>query len=79
MERTLSSDLFFEEKAVNTQAAMPLRVLANLMLWQRRISSRHQLARLDSRLLGQLNDRQLSDLSISHADRLNELDKPFWR
>ncbi|MHC8348078.1 DUF1127 domain-containing protein [Pseudomonas sp. RT4P38] len=31
------------------------------------------------RLLGQLNDRQLSDLCISHADRLNELDKPFWR
>ena len=31
------------------------------------------------RLLGQLNDQQLSDLNISHADRLNELDKPFWR
>ncbi|WP_176457718.1 MULTISPECIES: DUF1127 domain-containing protein [Pseudomonas] len=31
------------------------------------------------RLLGQLNDQQLSDLGISHADRLNELDKPFWR
>jgi uncharacterized protein YjiS (DUF1127 family) len=31
------------------------------------------------RLLGQLNDQQLSDLGVSHADRLNELDKPFWR
>lgn len=31
------------------------------------------------RLLGQLNDQQLSDLGISHADRLNEVDKPFWR
>ena len=31
------------------------------------------------RLLGQLDDRQLSDLNISHADRLNEMDKPFWR
>ncbi|CAN7146766.1 DUF1127 domain-containing protein [Pseudomonas sp. GL-B-26] len=31
------------------------------------------------RLLGQLDDRQLSDLNISQADRLNELDKPFWR
>ncbi|MHC8336865.1 DUF1127 domain-containing protein [Pseudomonas sp. HLT2-19-2] len=31
------------------------------------------------RLLSQLNDRQLSDLCISRADRLNELDKPFWR
>ena len=30
-------------------------------------------------LLGQLNDQQLSDLGISHADRLNEVDKPFWR
>jgi uncharacterized protein YjiS (DUF1127 family) len=31
------------------------------------------------RLLGQLDDRQLTDLGISHADRVNELDKPFWR
>lgn len=30
------------------------------------------------RLLGQLNDRQLSDLGLSHADRLAEMDKPFW-
>jgi uncharacterized protein YjiS (DUF1127 family) len=26
-------------------------------------------------LLGQLNDQQLSDLGISHAERLNEVDK----
>ena len=70
MERTLSSDLF-SEKAVNNQSAMPLRVLANLMLWQRRISSRHQLARLDSRLL--------ADAGISEAQRYEELSKPFWR
>jgi hypothetical protein len=25
------------------------------------------------------NDQQLSDLGISHAERLNEVDKPFWR
>ncbi|WP_223544906.1 DUF1127 domain-containing protein [Pseudomonas sp. A-B-19] len=31
------------------------------------------------RLLAQLNDHQLSDLGISHADRVNEMDKPFWR
>ncbi|WP_429431139.1 DUF1127 domain-containing protein [Pseudomonas frederiksbergensis] len=31
------------------------------------------------RLLGQLNDQQLSDLCISHAERLNEVVKPFWR
>ena len=31
MERTISSELFFEDKAVNTQASLPLRVIANLM------------------------------------------------
>ncbi len=31
------------------------------------------------RLLAQLNEQQLSDIGISHADRLAELDKPFWR
>ena len=71
MERTLSSDLFNESNTVNNQASMPLRVLANLMLWQRRISSRHQLARLDSRLL--------ADAGISEAQRHEELSKPFWR
>ena len=70
MERTLSSELF-SDKAVNNQAALPLRVLANLMLWQRRISSRHQLARLDARLL--------ADAGISEAQRYEELSKPFWR
>ncbi|KMM88308.1 DUF1127 domain-containing protein [Pseudomonas lundensis] len=71
MERTLSSDLFTESSTVNNQASIPLRVLANLMLWQRRISSRHQLARLDSRLL--------ADAGISEAQRYEELSKPFWR
>ena len=71
MERTLSSDLFTESNTVNNQASMPLRVLANLMLWQRRISSRHQLARLDSRLL--------ADAGISEAQRYEELSTPFWR
>jgi uncharacterized protein YjiS (DUF1127 family) len=31
------------------------------------------------RLLGQMNEHQLSDMGISLADRLNELDKSFWR
>jgi len=31
------------------------------------------------RLLAQLDGRQLSDLGISHSDRVKELDKPFWR
>lgn len=71
MERTLSSELLNESNAVKTQTSMPLRALANLMLWQRRISSRHQLARLDSRLL--------ADAGISEAQRYEELSKPFWR
>lgn len=31
------------------------------------------------RLLAQLDGRDLADLGLSHADRLNELEKPFWR
>ncbi|MFW0753618.1 DUF1127 domain-containing protein [Pseudomonas sp. H11T01] len=31
------------------------------------------------RLLSQLNDQQLSDLGLSHSDRIVEMDKPFWR
>ncbi|MCU1748277.1 DUF1127 domain-containing protein [Pseudomonas sp. 6D_7.1_Bac1] len=31
------------------------------------------------RVLAQLNEQQLSDVGISHSDRLVELDKPFWR
>lgn len=31
------------------------------------------------RLLAQLQGRDLADLGLSHADRLNELEKPFWR
>ncbi|WP_371856490.1 DUF1127 domain-containing protein [Pseudomonas sp. R47(2017)] len=37
-------------------------------------------ARQDTRrLLAQLDGRELADLGLSHADRLNELEKPFWR
>lgn len=31
------------------------------------------------RLLAQLGQRDLADLGLSHADRLNELEKTFWR
>jgi uncharacterized protein YjiS (DUF1127 family) len=31
------------------------------------------------RLLAQLDGRDLADLGLSHADRQNELEKPFWR
>jgi len=70
MERTLSSDMFVSEKS-QAKAALPLRIVANLVLWQRRMSSRHQLARLDPRLL--------ADAGISEAQRFAELSKPFWR
>jgi uncharacterized protein YjiS (DUF1127 family) len=71
MERTVSSELFYEETAQSAKGSLVLRMFANLMLWQRRLSSRHQLARLDARLL--------ADAGISEAQRYEELSKPFWR
>ncbi len=71
MERTLSSDLFFDHSQTTGSSALPLRVFSTLMLWQRRIVSRGQLARLDARLL--------ADAGISEAQRQAELSKPFWR
>ncbi|MDT4849444.1 hypothetical protein FQZ97_835660 [compost metagenome] len=71
MERTLSSDLLFEHSASKANSTLPLRLLATLLLWQRRIMSRRQLARLDARLL--------ADAGISESLRHAELSKPFWR
>jgi uncharacterized protein YjiS (DUF1127 family) len=71
MERTLSSGLSFNDTATSAKASLPLRVLASVSLWQRRLASRHQLSRLDSRLL--------ADAGISEAQRYEELSKPFWR
>jgi len=71
MERTLSSDLLFQDHSSNAASASPLRLIAALLLWQRRIVSRRQLARLDARLL--------ADAGISEAQRHAELSKPFWR
>ena len=71
MERTLSSGLVFESNAQASHAALPLRALSPLLLWQRRMASRRQLARLDSRLL--------ADAGISESQRYEELSKPFWR
>ena len=47
------------------------RVLQQLRLWQQRMRTRQQLAALD--------ERQLADVGISHSERLDELNKPFWR
>lgn len=71
MERTISSDLFVESTVSNAKASLPLRAFATLMLWQRRLASRRQLARLDARLL--------ADAGISESQRYEELSKPFWR
>lgn len=71
MERTLSSDLFFETSSSTATGNLPLRIVATLVTWQRRMISRRQLARLDARLL--------ADAGISEAQRHAELSKPFWR
>lgn len=71
MERTLSSDLFFDHSQTTGSSALPLGILSTVLQWQRRVISRRQLARLDSRLL--------ADAGISEAQRQAELNKPFWR
>ncbi|WP_068830520.1 DUF1127 domain-containing protein [Pseudomonas sp. BMS12] len=71
MERTLSSDSMFQQHTSNATGLLPLRALATLLLWQRRSSSRRELARLDARLL--------ADAGISLNERAEEVRKPFWR
>ena len=71
MERILSSDLMFQQQSPAANGTLPLRVLGTLLLWQRRASSRRELARLDERLL--------ADAGISTYDRAVEISKPFWR
>jgi uncharacterized protein YjiS (DUF1127 family) len=71
MERTLSSDLFFDHSQATGSSDLPLRMLGSVLQWQRRMVSRRQLARLDARLL--------ADAGISEAQRHAELSKPFWR
>lgn len=45
--------------------------LATLREWTRRSRERHQLARLD--------ERMLADIGLTHADREMLVSKPFWR
>lgn len=47
------------------------KLLQLLQLWRQRSRTRRQLAMLDERLL--------ADAGISHSERMDELDKPFWR
>lgn len=71
MDRTLGSDLFAEQSPVSTHDHQSPSLLSTLLLWKRRIVSRHQLARLDERLL--------ADAGISLMQRSQEVRKPFWR
>lgn len=71
MERTLGSASMFKPHTTDATGMLPLRGLATVLLWQRRISSRRALARLDERLL--------ADAGISLHERAEEISKPFWR
>ncbi|WP_339525040.1 DUF1127 domain-containing protein [Pseudomonas sp. EA_35y_Pfl2_R111] len=68
MERTLK-----HQPPQNTQVYHPLwlRAYAALCGWRRKLRTRRQLARLDS--------RQLADAGITEAQRQAELARPFWR
>ena len=69
MERTFSSSL--HKAQPSTRIPVALRVLSTLSTWQRRIASRNELARLDTRML--------ADAGITEAQRYQEMHKPFWR
>jgi len=49
MERTLDSNLNFAEQSSVQYGHLPVRLFSNFMLWQRRINTRRELARLDDR------------------------------
>ena len=71
MARNLSCGPVFEGNSQKSKPTKPLPAPSTLLLWQRRMASRRQLARLDSRLL--------ADAGISESQRYEELSKPFWR
>ncbi|PJI48019.1 MULTISPECIES: DUF1127 domain-containing protein [Pseudomonas] len=68
MERTLGSAALSTTRSTSSAHR---GLVSTVRLWQRRMESRRQLARLDSRLL--------ADAGISEAQRYAELNKPFWR
>ncbi|MDR3411315.1 MAG: DUF1127 domain-containing protein [Formivibrio sp.] len=57
---------------------MPLKIKTALLGMLRRLNQLHETSRT-RRLLSELNEQQLSDIGVSHGDRMAELDKPFWR
>lgn len=71
MNRTLGSALPTARATISTRGEQPKNIPSTLRLWQRRIASRRELARLDERLL--------ADAGISPMQRSMEIRKPFWR
>jgi len=61
--------------APRTQSRSPITALKR---WTAALARMMERART-RRLLAQLNEQQLSDMGISHSERIAELDKPFWR
>lgn len=60
--------------ALHIAAAIFETLTGNLLrlakLWLHRAQTRRQLA--------ELNDAQLRDIGVGHAEAQNEIDKPFW-
>ena len=71
MNRTFGSALPVARATISTRGEKPKSIPSTLRLWQSRIASRHELARLDERLL--------ADAGISQMQRTMEIRKPFWR
>lgn len=66
MDRALPRALPLRQSRITLQSVWKL-----LRLWRQNSRTRRQLAALDERLL--------SDVGISHGERMEELNKPFWR
>ena len=47
-----------------------VKCLRLLVIWQERAEQRHAL--------GELNERMLKDIGVTHADAYQEVRKPFW-
>jgi len=71
MDRTLHTTTSPVESTQEIRSHWALRLFAILSLWQQNARTRRQLAQLDP--------RQLADAGINPAERLAELEKPFWR
>ncbi len=59
------------ESAGKRIASLLVATWDKLLLWQYRAQERHNLARLD--------ERMMKDMGISAADIERELSKPFWK